>query len=290
MKSTDYEKFNQDIQQFLLSAQGLETVEVKHNIKLMGKTQQKHQIDVYWEYRLAGITHCVALECKYHSRKVDLGIVRDFSAVLDDVSGLRGVIISPIGFTSGAQDFAKSKGIGLKVVRATQDTDYDGRLKTIRVYVHQRLPANLRLYMVLDEAWCIENASPQRKALLQKIQNSQEMFTKGVEIEERNTGEKFFLSHLVKYLPMLDMEDISSTKEWEKNFDEGFLVQPGEPDLKLSKIKVYYEINEQIEEVTIDANDVATILIKDALQKTLLFVNEQGRISGDLEAEGIRMY
>ncbi len=285
MNSTEYEQFVRDIQQSLLSAQGLETVIAQHDIKLSGISSQKHQIDVYWEYRLAGITHRVALECKRHSAKVDLGIVRDFWGVLDDIPGLRGVIISPVGFTSGAETFAKSKGISLKVVRKAENIDYDGRIKTIHINMHLRLPINLKLDVVLDEAWYQTNTGTERETLLQEMQGMHSV--KGVVIEDRNTGERLFLDQLPRYLPVLGLEDISCTHEWEKNFNEGFLLQTEKPDLKLLRIKVYYQINEFTEEITFNASDVAETLIQDAIQKTLLFVNEQGSISGDLEAEGI---
>jgi Restriction endonuclease len=286
MNSTEYEKFVCDIQQFLLDAQGLETVKAQHNIVLKGVSSQGHQIDVYWEYRLAGITHRVALECKRHSTKVDLGIIRDFWGVLDDMPGLRGVVVSPVGFTSGAEKYAQSKGIGLKVIRQAQDADYDGRLKTIRINIHQRLPVILNLEIILDEAWYTVNANTEREALLQEMQGMQETSVKDVVIEEHDTGERIFLAQLLKYLPVLDLEDISGSHEWEKVFNQGFLLQPKKPDLKLSKIKVYYQINELTGDIFIDAGDVAKTLIKDAIQGTLLFVDEQGSISGDIEAEG----
>jgi hypothetical protein len=286
MNSTEYEKSVRDIQQFLLNAQGLETVKAQHNIMLKGVSSQQHQIDVYWEYRLAGITHRVALECKRHTAKVDLRIVRDFWGVLDDVPGLRGVIVSPVGFTSGATTYARSKGIGLKVVRQAQDVDYDGRLKAIRLNLHQRLPVILSFDMTLDEDWYAVNANTEREELLQEMQGTQETLVKDIVIEERDTGEEIFLEQILKYLPVLDLEDISGSHEWEKVFNQGFLLQPTKPDLKLSKIKVSYQINELTESILIDAGDVARTLIKDAIQGTLLFVDEQGGISGDMQAEG----
>ena len=237
MNSTEYEKFVRDIQQFLLNAKGLETVKAQHYIKLNGVSSQGHQIDVYWEYRLAGITHRVALECKHHSTKIDLGIVRDFWGVLDDISGLRGVIVSPVGFTSGAKTYAQSKGIGLKVIRQAQDADYDGRMKNIRISVHQRSPVIRNLEPILDEAWCTVNTNPAIEALLQEMEGTQETLVKDVVIEERDTGERIFLAELPKYLPVLDLEDISGLHEWEKVFNQGFLLQPTKPDLKLLRNK-----------------------------------------------------
>ncbi|MEH2363873.1 restriction endonuclease [Nostoc sp.] len=166
MNSTEYELFVRDIQQILLKAQALETIRVDHNIKLKGVSDQEHQIDIYWEYRIAGVTHRVALECKLHKTRIDLSVVRDFWGVLDDVSGLRGVIISPVGFTSGAKKYATSKGIGLKVVREAKDTDYKERLKAIHINVTARLALNPRLQMNLDESWLASNLTSQRQEFI----------------------------------------------------------------------------------------------------------------------------
>ena len=60
----EYEKFTQEIYQELVNADVVKSTKVKHNIKILGKSGQKHQIDVYWEYEIAGVLHKVAVECK----------------------------------------------------------------------------------------------------------------------------------------------------------------------------------------------------------------------------------
>lgn len=287
MNSSEYEKFICDIQQVLLNAQGLETIRVQHDVKLMGISGQKHQIDVYWEYRLAGITHHVAIECKHHSRNVEIGMVRNFWGVLDDVIGLRGVIVSPVGFASGAETYARSKGIGLKVIRQAQNADYDGRIQNISINIHMVLPINLRLEIVPDENWYAKNITTERELLMQEMSNISGLLTEGLAIEERNTGEEIILANLANYLPITTLEDSSTVNEWEKIFDQGFLVQPGKPELKLSKIKVSYQISSLTNNITFNASDIAEILIKDAKQGTLLFIDEHGHVFGDLAAEGI---
>ena len=50
----EYEKFTQEIYQELVNADVVKSTKVKHNIKILGKSGQKHQIDVYWEYEIGG--------------------------------------------------------------------------------------------------------------------------------------------------------------------------------------------------------------------------------------------
>lgn len=63
----EYEKFTQEIYQELVNADVLKTTEVQHNVKLKGRSGQEHQIDVYWEYEIAGTKHKVAIECKNYN-------------------------------------------------------------------------------------------------------------------------------------------------------------------------------------------------------------------------------
>ena len=53
-QNIEYEKFTQKIYQELINTRGIST-SVKHDVKLIGRSGQKHQIDVYWEYSINGI-------------------------------------------------------------------------------------------------------------------------------------------------------------------------------------------------------------------------------------------
>ena len=48
--NTEYEKFAQEVYRELAKTDVVKTIDVKHNILLTGRSGQKHQIDVYWEY------------------------------------------------------------------------------------------------------------------------------------------------------------------------------------------------------------------------------------------------
>lgn len=285
--SVEYEKYVRDIQQTLLSAQRLETVQAVHNIELEGNSGQPHQIDVYWEYRLAGLTHKVALECKLRGRKVDLGIVRDFWGVIDDIPGLRGVIVSPVGFTSGAIKYAQNKGVSLKVVRPASEKDYEGRIRKIVVDFRLKQAVNLQLQTNIDTVWYEENKTPQLEEFVTSMSASKRVRTDGIIIEDRSSGEAIILADLQNYLPVLEIEDISGTHVWVKTFNDGYIVYPGGYELKLASLKVRYEIQQLEQSTIVGGEEVAHVLVQDALAGTLLFVDERGLISGDIEKEGI---
>lgn len=133
-KGTNYEKFVQGIFQTLHDAEGFEDVRVEQNkTDLIGRSGCVHQIDVYWEFKVAGQMYRTAIECKAFDEPVSIGRVRDFFGVLADIPGLQGIQVSPFGFQSGAKRYADHYGITLKEIRPPTDEDWEGRIKDIQL-------------------------------------------------------------------------------------------------------------------------------------------------------------
>lgn len=102
----EYEKFTQEIYQELVNADVVKRTKVKHNIKILGKSVQKHQIDVYWEYEIAGVLHKVAVECKNYKKPIPISKVRDFYGVLSNLDNVSGIIVTKIGYQERAKKLA----------------------------------------------------------------------------------------------------------------------------------------------------------------------------------------
>lgn len=77
-QNTEYERFTQEIYQQLVNTDVVKATQVLHDVKLEGRSGQKHQIDVYWEYEVAGNKHKVAIECKNYNRPVPISVVQNF--------------------------------------------------------------------------------------------------------------------------------------------------------------------------------------------------------------------
>ena len=110
---------------------------VIHDIKLVGESDVKHQIDVTIE-KNSKKKH-ILIECKdfdVSGHKVGLGIVRDFWGVVDDVHPDEAMIITSNGFTTDAMKYAKNKNIKLAVLRQFTESDWEGRIKSICITVH----------------------------------------------------------------------------------------------------------------------------------------------------------
>ena len=149
--NTEFEQFTQRIYQKLVNNDVLKPTIVQHNVKLKGKSGCEHQIDVYWEYEIAGNKHCVAIECKNYDSLVPIGKVRDFQSVLSDLNNVNGMMISKKGFQEGAKKFAKEYGMALKVLTKPVEDEIIG---DILIKTH----ADIRRYLILvDDEWASQN-------------------------------------------------------------------------------------------------------------------------------------
>ena len=147
-KNTEYEQFPRKVFAGLSSQKRVKTIKLQHNVKLLGKSDTHHQIDVYWEYEKDGQLHKVAIECKNYTNKVSIGKVRDFYGVLADIEGLQGIMITKAGYQSGAKKYALSKGIHLKELREPiGEESLAGRIIT-DFHVSMR-----RCLYLVDEDW-----------------------------------------------------------------------------------------------------------------------------------------
>ena len=58
-----YERLVQHIYRQITNCSGIHTIDVQHDIVLQGKTTS-HQIDVYWEFALGGISYRTIIQAK----------------------------------------------------------------------------------------------------------------------------------------------------------------------------------------------------------------------------------
>ncbi|WP_151867599.1 restriction endonuclease [Acinetobacter soli] len=112
----ELEEYIQRTYRFLLNMKD-EGVTVERNIYLAGKSTARHQIDVFYQFKNAGVIHRVAIECKDHSRPIDKGRVQEFANKIQDIGGISGIMISQSGFQSGAELIANHFDIILKTTK-----------------------------------------------------------------------------------------------------------------------------------------------------------------------------
>lgn len=102
-----------------------------HDLKLRGDTGVKHQIDaVVGENR-----RHILVEAKDLCRNVDLPIVRNFWAAVEDIKPDEAFVVTTVGFSPQAIQYAAAKGIRLALLRPPEEEDWDGLIKEMTIKV-----------------------------------------------------------------------------------------------------------------------------------------------------------
>ena len=261
----EYEKFTQEIYQELVNADVLKTTDVQHNIKLKGRSGQEHQIDVYWEYEIAGTKQKVAIECKNYNKTVGIGKVRDFYGVLYDLNNVAGIMVTKIGYQKGAKEYASEYGISLKELRAPNPGE------AIIGEVEMNFDISVRRCLFLVDADYAEtdkfSVTKYKHFLDWMSLNNESSWASSthvpLELVERNIVNSngvtiVTLEKIEKELPkdsdsdiVFKYEDAYVNTRWGK--------------IKINEIKNEYEYKNEKKIIAIDAQDFVKAILKDAL-------------------------
>jgi hypothetical protein len=107
--------------------------------KAISGTRGIHNIDVYVEDNVMGITFGWIVECKDWKTNVPKEKVAALTAILQDVGADRGFLLSEIGFQSGALRMAEKSNLMLTIIadlaRACRQLGDSGAAKSL---IHRR--------------------------------------------------------------------------------------------------------------------------------------------------------
>jgi hypothetical protein len=269
MSSTEYEKFTQTLYQLVLKDQKFDNIEVKHNTSVVGKSGAKHQIDVYWEHKVAGKKYVTFIECKHYKDAVSIGHIRNFHAVLMD-TGATGIFVTTVGYQSGAQKYAKFYQIDTKLVKPTDEDDLKGRIRTIVTRIHLRTIANNpppTVGLEIGDKDSAGNAITQEFVTALNALDPRDMqSTMGAQAHFRDLSGRPETETIGEMLPrLLPVFDLEVGVQHQKKIiltDKYLLIQ--DRLIPAKHLNVKYHIAETIETVsTGDALDIYTHILKD---------------------------
>lgn len=272
--NTEFERFTQRVYQKLVNNDVLKPTMVQHNVKLKGKSGCEHQIDVYWEYEIAGNKHRVAIECKNYDSLVPIGKVRDFQGVLSDLNNVNGIMVSKKGFQEGAKIYAAECGISLKELRRPMGNDVIGSITTI---FHLDIRRTLYLF---DDEWVKEhsfdldalrrfNASLQREKVEYWMAATHfPIEIKDSFIRDANGNKISSLDELEKQLP----RNPESATEVVFTFEDGWIDSRYWGPVKIREVKYEYENDVQETTMNLAADGFVEAILKDAQDGDVSYV------------------
>ena len=277
-KNTENEQFTRKVFAGLSSQKRVKTIKLQHNVKLLGKSDTHHQIDVYWEYEKDGQLHKVAIECKNYTNKVSIGKVRDFYGVLVDIEGLQGIMITKAGYQSGAKKYALSKGIHLKELREpVGEESLAGRIIT-DFHVSMR-----RCLYLVDEDWAKQHGfdiKPYLRWLDMMSIEHKSLWVNASHIPIERKGDYIYNAKKEVITSHEDIEaTIPGTMEEDSShtipFEDAYIDSKYWGLVKIKEIKYDYTNETRRSIMDIDARDFIEAILKDVESGAIEYVEKK---------------
>lgn len=269
--NTEYEKLTQEIYKAINILEGIQNVDVQHNVKIEGKSGCKHQIDVYWEFKFMGETHKVAIECKNYSSEVSVGRVRDFFGVLYDIGDIKGIFVTKVGYQSGAIKYADYYNISLKELRFPTEKDWEGRVKDIVINIHAFTTNIKKREPEIDINWLFENTDYKEGDHLSFNGLTNEFLIVDTE------GEK--ITDFYELESKLPHEwKAENDIEHKYTFHNAFLILPSGEKFKLNGVLFIYDVLSDTTQSVLEGEVIAKAIFKDINDGTIKFMNKNGKI------------
>jgi hypothetical protein len=108
-----YETIVQQLYQAILNSDAIKNITVQKNVVLEGKSTTPHQIDIYWEFTVAGVKYKTCVECKKLGRNVEKADVLEFNSKIEDIGNVTGIFVTTKGYQEGAITYGEYKNIRL---------------------------------------------------------------------------------------------------------------------------------------------------------------------------------
>jgi hypothetical protein len=112
------------------------SVEVEHNVTVIGRSGASRQIDVLVRHKVGLYEHLIVIECKFWNSPVERQHVDALATTIREVGASRGVIFSVEGFQHGAIAQARHESIGLYKIRPLDDDEWGKPGRYIDLWLH----------------------------------------------------------------------------------------------------------------------------------------------------------
>jgi len=269
--SVEYEKLTQVIYQSILNNEGLERISVQHDEDLIGRSGVAHQIDVCWKFKQANIEHAVLIECKNYSTALTLEKIRNFHSVINDIGNCKGIMVTKVGFQSGAKKYADFYGIDLKLMRKPIEEDWKDKIKDIHINIIAKAPVSSS-DKPISLSLVIAPETEEQRELIEKLQAENKLtIPSGPDMRFVDNSRVPITDEMRWWLPkqlqVLDKEPGGPYEQTIK-LENAFIITNPEEDseqlVKVKLVKVTYWVEElDTREIIIHGDEVVQAILKD---------------------------
>ena len=233
---------------------------VIHDFELRGESGAPHQIDVTIER--SGKRQRTLVECKdfdISGDKVGLPVIRNFYGVIAEINPPpEAYVVTCNGFTKNAELYAKSKQIGLVVLREFRESDWEGRLRQINIHSSPVFPSQPRIHIEFkqdDAQQKIANDSQTVGISINGLWRDQPVFF--------NTPEGRFQAHdFVERNIKFSGSTLPGAVEHDVDVSNITFEIDNLGSVELKCLKISYEIVHTEETIEIGGNKIAKLLLQ----------------------------
>ena len=261
-----YETFTQHIFNCILNQDAVNTIEVKHDVILQGKTTS-HQIDVYWEFEIGDIKYSTIVQAKDWNQTVNQGELLKFKGILDDLPNQpRGIFVTQKGYQKGAKDVAENNGIILYELREATEKDLENRVKTIIINLTAYVPHSTGVTFIPDNDWIKEerirlNIQPDNFSIQIRGMEDELVFI------DQNGNEITDVHNIIKNFYPLGFQEIPPTKKTYE-FDKDAFIETGNPQFPRFKVKgveAVISVSKAEEVIEVGGEDIILFILKNVI-------------------------
>lgn len=261
-----YEKLVQETYQALLDQEShIKNIVVQHDVKLTGKSGASHQIDVYWEFKLADTIYRTCIECRNYASSIKKNRVIEFKGILDDIGNANGIIVTRVGFQKGALNYADHHGMRLLLINPV--------LQKIEINMHMVVPQISNIGFSFDSVHAksvLESAGVHSTSILLNLNE----LAKDIYLYDENGSQT---RNLVEVLS----QPIGKIGQIVVSLDNEYLETP-HGLVKLNSISFDRQEDTVENKITIGGGeDVAKTLIKDVLENTSKYLFNDGVVGNE---------
>jgi hypothetical protein len=194
---------------------------------------------------------------------------------LHDIGNIKGIIVTKVGYESGALKFAEYYNIGLKEVRLPKTDDWSGRLKDIGININAFKANVLKYNIIPDGQWLLKNGKI-------KPEDGYISFSLPMDWEDKTIvyggdGEKItnFLQMRCK-LPCGWIEEQGLSYRY--SFDDGYLDTIEFGRIKITHIEFIYDIISASVNGAVEGEEIAKAIIKDVKTGKIRLIDKNGNV------------